>query len=502
VVNNTIITNPAAMTVSIAKHAGVWVVTPSLTAFPAPIQADPKNIVFLLDNSASMQTRLQHVKTAVSNLLDKLAPIDTFSIVSFNSKATVLIANKRASASAIKVAKQEIGRLYVDGGTHFQNAFAAVNTPEILASESCSTIIFLTDGESKEECDTAKGIFKLFKDKRFLRIVPIGILDERSQFLDDLAVIAQGGERALYIQESATINASTEYQKAFDTAFNKSIAQSQKPAQLAMRIQAQDEKDATRLAVTRTLQHVVYDGSSNTATAVHFDAKLPPHRLQFEFSCESRILYAEHTLTQEEQNLLRSNNHLVITIPAFKWKNNSFYSWLISLANIVTGAALLAAATLFVLSFPQLTLALWQPLVLAAVTALNGAFLLLCGLLAVSRKTIFLPTKLATEIKKEENVQQNTQNSTSSTTRYGLGFFVRALAGSACMGAGATSGYYIGTLTFSSTTVMASGISPFVFMSGCAAAGAIALPILVYGCVKLGLQPLTESGSLSIHACP
>ena len=69
---NTIINNPVNIHVQISKAAeGSWEVKPSLIAFPTPRKSHPKNIIFLLDNSGSMQQngRLEKVKTAVKNHL-------------------------------------------------------------------------------------------------------------------------------------------------------------------------------------------------------------------------------------------------------------------------------------------------------------------------------------------------------------------------------------------------------------------------------------------------
>ncbi len=54
-VKSTIISNPVSMAVSVAKVArDSWEVKPSFMAFPAPLQPQPKNIIFLLDTSSSI----------------------------------------------------------------------------------------------------------------------------------------------------------------------------------------------------------------------------------------------------------------------------------------------------------------------------------------------------------------------------------------------------------------------------------------------------------------
>ena len=185
-VKSTIIANPVSMAVSISKAAqDSWLVRPYFTAFPAPLQPHPKNIIFLLDTSSSMRSnsRLQRVKVAVSNLLDKLKPTDTFSVVSFNETATHLVTCKPASKQEIVTAKSLIDKMEARSGTSFEAAFSSVNKPNMIPSDSHSSIIFLTDGEDNS-C-SAQTLFQIFKGKKFLHIIPIGILVEGIKELND-----------------------------------------------------------------------------------------------------------------------------------------------------------------------------------------------------------------------------------------------------------------------------------------------------------------------------
>lgn len=497
-VKSTIISNPVSMAVSVAKVApDSWEVKPSFMAFPAPLQPQPKNIIFLLDTSGSMRSnsRLQKVKVAVSNLLDKLKPTDTFSVVSFNDTATHLVTCKHASKREIATAKSQIDKMGASSGTSFKVAFSSVNKHHMIPSDSHSSIIFLTDGEDNS-C-SAQTLFQIFKGKKFLHIIPIGILEHTSPLLDALAQLSAGGTRALYIKDDR----STEYQQAFDTAFQRTTEQSRVPAQLDMSIQARDKTSVSVFQVTRTLHPISYDGATATGSVLYFNSPIPPQHLKFCFRCEDRSLQVEHRLTPEEYSKLNQGQRIELTISSFKWKNNSIYSWLIALGNIALGLLLLAGVTLLVLSIPQLSLALWQPLVIAAVGALTASFLLLCGMLAIVRKTVFLPTKNAAEANKCDDSLDGRQVASPASYRGSLGFFPKVLTGSVLAGCGATAGYYGGNFLVTANAVNAvltTGISPFLFMSGCAVASAIALPLLVYGCVQMGMQPLTESSSLSM----
>ena len=478
-VKSTIITNPVNLKVTVSK-AGTdsWKVSPAWTAFPTPEKPQAKHIIFILDTSSSMLSRLPKVIQAVSNLLDKLTPGDTFSILSFNSTATLVVNNTDVSSSKITAAKTKLSAMTAAGSTSFTQAFTAVNTFKLISSQKPTSIIFLTDGE--DHTVSAQALWQLFRKKKSLRIIPIGILEHRNALLDSLATLSGGGERALYIQNET----STEYQNAFDIAFTKTIAQSQTPAQLDMTIQARDKTNSTLLSVTRTLNRMNYDGVSDNSTAVYFNSALPPNHLRLNLRCDDRLLQVSRKLTLRERSLLEQNGHASFRIPSYQWKNNSIGSWVRALGNIVIGLLILSGVILFLLSFPQLSIIPWQSLAIAAVTASLGLIMLLCGVLAIARKTVLLPTTLSAEAR-EQNVRA------ISTHR----FFSPALAGSLLAVGGASAGYYVGTQTFASSLVLATGISPFLFMSGCAVGSAIVFPLLIYGCIQASMQPLTESTS-------
>lgn len=479
-VKSTIIANPVNISVAISRlSTHTWQIQPALTAFPAPTQPHPKNIVFLLDISDSMKQdgRLEKVKIAVSNLLDKLLPHDTVSIASFNDNAEILLEHRYASKAVIKRAKNIVRTLKAGSGTKFKQAFLTINQDSIIPPNSHTSIIFLTDGE--DNTCTAAQLVNPFLSRQFLRIIPIGI--GQQPILNEIARLGKGGQSALYI----TGTGADAYQHAFDTAFKLASEQSPEPTRLDMNICSAAPDHTTSLTVKRTLAPIVYAESSATSGVVHFDSPLPPEHISLCFHSENSSLSAIHRLNEEELLALNQNQPIRITIPSFKWKNNSANSWLLSFTNLLLGAGLLAGTAVFVLSFPQLSFALWQPLVIAAVGVLTGAFLLLCGLLAIARKTLFLPTKASAD----------TTIASPQLSKTYVGFFCKTMATGALIGSGATAGYYGGTLALSLTTVIASGISPGLLIAGCTATAAIALPIFVYGCIQIGLQPLNEARS-------
>ncbi|HVT62906.1 MAG TPA: hypothetical protein VHD33_05400, partial [Legionellaceae bacterium] len=377
--------------------------------------------------------------------------------------------------------------------TNFTKAFSTVSTPQIIPYGSHTSIIFLTDGDDNDKNYAADALLKPFRDTKFLRVIPIGILSEENDLLNRLAVLGKAGERAIYITGSQ----STEYQNAFDTAFKMAFEQSNQSAHLEINIQARDQSNSnSALIITRsTLAPVCYDGFAVYKT-LYFAPQLPIYHLKFRFECEGNILQGEHRLTDKDRQTLEKKKPLTLSVHSFEWKNNTIYSWLIVMSNIAAGVLILTSTAWFLLSFPQVSLAIWQPLVMATVMALAGSILLILGMWAAIRKTLCLPTKAAVSLNKQDHGLEDQPPMIQSTSS--LRFFSHIVAGAALAGSGVTTGHYLGTLAFASKMVMATGISPLLFITGCATTGAIALPILIYGCVQLGMQPITESNTFSI----
>ncbi|MCR9191616.1 MAG: VWA domain-containing protein [Gammaproteobacteria bacterium] len=496
---NTITENDVRITVSISKAlAGFWKITPSLIAHPAPQHIHPKNIVFLLDISGSMNGQpLSEVMLAVSNLLDKLQPNDTFSIVTFNNDATPMVQCKTASHEELAQAKDSIKKISASGGTSFQNAFNGVNTADILPPNSHTSIIFLTDGQ--DHSSNAQALFAPFSKQKNLRIIPIGILDAESSLLNELARLSD--TNALYINRRTPMA----YQNAFDMAFRQAIAHSSRPATIDMTVSSPVQPNFTRLDVKRVLNRVCYDGESPTSTDIYLSAPTPIKHLELTFHCDDRSLQATRRLTSDEYQTLENGSSLELGITSFKWKNNSTYSWMLALGQIAIGLTLLAGTGLWVVSLPPFSLAIWQSIIMIAMVAMAGISLLMSGLIAVARKTIFLPTKAAapeinTTKDAESLAHQNRiqllfgrlKSALQTIIQHARSFLPSALIGVVLAIAGATAGYFIGTAGFAATMVTAIGISA----TGCAVSLGIALPLMVYGLkriLKIAAQKMRDS---------
>lgn len=109
----------------------------------------PLNLCLILDHSGSMGGQpIETVKQAASQLIDRLSPGDRISIIAFDHKAKVLVANQfidnRASV------KLHINQLKAAGGTSIDEGIR-LGVEELAKGkkESVSQALLLTDGENE-----------------------------------------------------------------------------------------------------------------------------------------------------------------------------------------------------------------------------------------------------------------------------------------------------------------------------------------------------------------
>jgi hypothetical protein len=526
---STIIDNPVNINVAISKIEGGWEVTPSLIAYPGPMKPRPKNIIFLLDCSGSMggkSKRFINVQIAVSNLLQKLTPEDKFSIVSFNTTAQKLVICQHADEAAKGKAVKAMSEVKINSeGTNFKAAFEGINTLEIIPPAEDSTIIFLTDGEDGD-C-SAKDLLSPFLNREHLRIIPIGVslrTPARGE-VDPRKILHELGNGAeIYIEAGASPDA---YIAAFDKAYTMAVEQSYGQAYVEMIIEGKGETDSTKLEVKRTLGKVHYDGRTPTAESIFFPSPdgAPPSNFKVLFDCDDNSLRATHILIPEECKKIGDEKNVNIDIRTFKSKNNTTYSWILAWGFTVVGLLLSASVALSVYFSPDLSLWAWKALAESALASLVGLGLFINGMIAISKKTIFLPTKSAAHCEPKEGLERKLLEQGGDEKRApehksseaSISFFGKLkgclpesqsikkfLAGSALVADGATAGYFVGKAASTASAVIAAGISPSLFITVCAAGGAVAFPLLVYilqRCFSKKEEGARHSGSNQPNGC-
>jgi len=123
-----------------------------LEATPAgdlPSSRLPMNLCLVLDRSTSMQgMRLQQVKEATRQIIDKLQPDDALSLVVFSDRAEVLLPGQRNIDKAM--AKSVASTIQPSGGTEMLQGLSA-GLKEVGRNKSDTSvnhIILLTDGQT------------------------------------------------------------------------------------------------------------------------------------------------------------------------------------------------------------------------------------------------------------------------------------------------------------------------------------------------------------------
>uniref|UniRef100_A0A3B4URY8 Inter-alpha-trypsin inhibitor heavy chain 5 n=1 Tax=Seriola dumerili TaxID=41447 RepID=A0A3B4URY8_SERDU len=123
---------------------------------PKDLPVVPKNVVFVIDTSASMLgTKIRQTKDALFTILRDLRPDDHFNFISFSNKIKVWQPDRLVPVTPLNVrdAKKFIFTLMPTGGTNIDDAIQTGSTllrrylsgPDA-SPNSVSLIIFLTDG--------------------------------------------------------------------------------------------------------------------------------------------------------------------------------------------------------------------------------------------------------------------------------------------------------------------------------------------------------------------
>ncbi|KAF4079583.1 hypothetical protein AMELA_G00179670 [Ameiurus melas] len=124
---------------------------------PKDLPVVPKNVVFVIDTSASMLgTKIKQTKEALFTILGDLRPNDQFNFVSFSNRVRVWQPGKLVPVTpySVRDAKKFIYMISPTGGTDINNALQTGSTllrdylsqKEEPNHNSVSLIIFLTDG--------------------------------------------------------------------------------------------------------------------------------------------------------------------------------------------------------------------------------------------------------------------------------------------------------------------------------------------------------------------
>lgn len=197
---------------------------PDASLTEADVSRDSRlNLTLVLDHSNSMSgTRLDKVKVAAHQIIDKLGPNDILSIVSFNDFAEVVIpAGPVTDKTSLKA---RASMILPGGGTEIYKGLAlGVEQNRIfLGPRLVNHVILLTDGNTygdEEEC------IKLAREVALegMAISAMGLGQEwNDKFLDDLSS-ATGGSTAYITSANAVVKFLNERVRSLSNVFAERV---------------------------------------------------------------------------------------------------------------------------------------------------------------------------------------------------------------------------------------------------------------------------------------
>ena len=158
-----------------------------------PVQRQPLNVSFVLDNSGSMEGQpLEGAKKAMLTILNNLYPGDVVSITVFSDQAKTVLPFAQIGGANANTLQKGINSIISEGGTClFSGVKAGGNALMANAGtnyENC--LIVISDGESEETPEFMNNVGKKLHDAD-VRVICIG-LDYDNPLLESLAKGAQG----------------------------------------------------------------------------------------------------------------------------------------------------------------------------------------------------------------------------------------------------------------------------------------------------------------------
>ncbi len=156
------------------------------------------NLSLVMDRSASMKgEKIENVKKAIENIIDRLGADDYLSIVTFNEEAEILLPGQPVSDKA--ELKQKVNQLTYSGGTAISKGMSeGLNElRKSLSDDRINRMIILTDGQTYgDEAQCYKLAEEAEEDG--IIITALGVGDEwHDEVLDTIA--ARNGGKSDYI---------------------------------------------------------------------------------------------------------------------------------------------------------------------------------------------------------------------------------------------------------------------------------------------------------------
>lgn len=167
-------------------------------------QVQPLNLSLVLDKSTSMQgSRLSHVKTAIELIVNKLAPADILSIVSFSDRAEVVVSSGNVGNPTAVVGK--LRGVQASGGTEIFHGLQAglQELRKVDLNSYTNYLILLTDGHTYGDAEQCLDLARRMAEQN-IGISAFGLGTEwNDQFLD--ALVAPSGGNSNFVEQPQEI---------------------------------------------------------------------------------------------------------------------------------------------------------------------------------------------------------------------------------------------------------------------------------------------------------
>lgn len=164
----------------------------------------PLNLCLLIDRSSSMRgERMQQVKDAAAKIIDQLGQDDTFSLVTFNDRAEVVVPAQRATRKPDL--KRAANSIEAAGGTELATgmALAVQEIQRSLHSRNISRLMLLTDGRTYGDEGRCVEIARRAQSRE-IGLTALGIGSEWNEDLLE-TMTARPNSRAQYITSASEI---------------------------------------------------------------------------------------------------------------------------------------------------------------------------------------------------------------------------------------------------------------------------------------------------------
>jgi Ca-activated chloride channel family protein len=163
------------------------------------VRRTPLNLAVVLDRSGSMTgAKLEKTKQAAMQLVDRLAPNDIFSLVTFSDEARVLVPAQRVEDK--DALKERIESIQADGSTALYAGvkMGADQLQEFFSSKRINRIILLSDGLANVGPSSTRDLRRLGSDlaERGISATTIGVGDDYNE--DLMAGLAEASDANYY----------------------------------------------------------------------------------------------------------------------------------------------------------------------------------------------------------------------------------------------------------------------------------------------------------------